>query len=134
MAQQGNKECEHGEPRGSRYCGLCRRGGLTAKVLGQQAAEQSQPEWTNTAWDALRQLALTGRPFTADDLTAIVGLPTGQVAEKRNNAVGALFSKMARTGLIARIGYTTSSRKSGHATTIGVWRGFYQPAEKETLL
>lgn len=124
-------ECEHGEPRGPSACALCRRGFIKAKELGQDRAIATKAEWAETAYEALRKLALTGRPFTADDLIAEVGLPTGAVSDKKNNAVGALFTKVAKTGLITRIGYTTSSRKSGHATTIGVWRGFYAPKEQE---
>lgn len=101
--------------------------------MGQDRAIENKPEWAEVAYKALRELALSGRPFTADDLVELVGLPTGKVTDKKNNAVGALFTKVARTGLITRIGYTQSARKSGHATTIGIWRGFYQPQDRGQL-
>lgn len=112
--------CEHGEPRGSSACPLCRYAGIQAKQEGLSIAESSDAAqvWLDSAIETIKQLARTGRPFTAEDVTDIVGLPGGS-----NKAVGAAMNRVARTGLIYRYGERPASRTTSHRRMLAVWRG-----------
>lgn len=88
----------------------------------RQAREAERVEtWVQAAGRILEQLAATGRPFTADDLIARVGLP--DVGTNRNNAVGAVVSCAARSGLIVRTGYRPSERTATRGRVVAVWQG-----------
>lgn len=85
---------------------------------------EAQPTWTQRAlaW-------ITSQPggarFTSEDLTAALGLPTGEVGQHRNNATGAVMRTAARQGLIRRIGYVESVRKRSHAAVLSRWERTY---------
>ena len=64
---------------------------------------------------------LTGLTVTADTLVQAVGLPAGEIATNHNNAIGALFNRMARQGAIAEVGEVRSSRPSNMGRKITVW-------------
>lgn len=70
------------------------------------------------AWIAAQPI---GSRFTSEDLTADVGLPSGDVGQHRNNAVGAVMRAAARTGLVRRVGYVESVRKRSHAAVLSRW-------------
>lgn len=74
--------------------------------------------WTAIADEELRRLARAGEPFTSDVLVAAVGAP-----DNHHNAIGARINAAARAGLIRKVGFTKSSRETGHARTIAVWEG-----------
>lgn len=98
--------------------------GADAKAAGQELAAGSDRAfaWRTRALDAVRDLASTGLPFTADDVIAAVGLP--DVGPNRNNAVGATFTAAARRGWIVKTGhYRQSRRVLAHARMIAVWVG-----------
>lgn len=79
-------------------------------------------EWRVRALEALDQLADSSRPFIADDLVAIVGLPDKGL--NKNNAVGAVIQGAARRGVIVHTGnYRRSARLSGHARVVAEWIG-----------
>lgn len=119
----GTIPCEHGEPRGSRYCPFCRRAGLDARAAGEQQALDFAPgEWKNRASAALDYLRSLEDPFTADDVIARAGLPRDSKANA-NNAVGALLSGYARRGLIRKVGYTQATRAASHGRVVAVWQG-----------
>lgn len=89
------------------------------KAQGQAQADASQPlAWKNVD-HVIAMLARTGRPFTADDVTAITGdSPTGS-----QGACGARFSHAARRGVIRRIGYVPSRRAAVHMHPVAQWIG-----------
>lgn len=63
-----------------------------------------------------------GRRFTSEDVLAIVGLPTGEVAKDANNAVGAMVNGLAKRGLIRKtITRVPSRRSSSHGAELIVW-------------
>lgn len=98
--------------------------GQAAKDTGLHAAGAADRvwEWRNRALDAIRDLAATGLPFTADEVIAAVGLP--DVGPNRNNAVGAVFSAAAKRGWIVKTGhYRPSRRVLAHARVVAVWVG-----------
>lgn len=99
--------------------------GLAAKDTGTQAALDNAPaEWKDEAYRVIVLLALSGRPFTSEDLTIRVGLPSGEVGTNRNNAVGAVINAAAREGLIKRTGTRRlSQRRASHAAELAEWIG-----------
>ena len=112
--------CEHGEPRGPKACPFCRNAGITAKQEGLALAESSDlvAGWMNYAIEAIKQLARSGQPFTAEDLTDVVGMPGGS-----NKAIGAAMNKVAKTGMIYRVGIAPATRVTSHRRMLAVWRG-----------
>lgn len=128
--------CRHGEPRGPRYCALCRRWltdlrqtytqattGTERREAGEQIAMAAAGSWTLAAHEAMRTLAASGRTFTSEDLTDMVGLPSGDVGTNRNNAVGAVVSWAVRTGLVVAVGQTKSTRARSNAAKLSVYVG-----------
>ena len=115
--------CAHGEPRGFRYCALCRNSGATLKEEGQARALAAAPStWRGRAEKTLTELASNGTTFTADDLIALAGLPRDSETNA-NNAVGALLSGWARSGRIRKVGYASASRAVSHGRVLAVWEG-----------
>lgn len=93
--------------------------GLENRDFGVKRVEANTPEGWKFACDiAIAKLASTLQPFTAEDVRAIAGDPPNH-----HNAMGARFLAAARSGLVAKQGYTTPSRPSRHANAIAVWRG-----------
>lgn len=101
---------------GSRY-------GEQLKLFGMEQALAAAPDWAAQARVVIRVLAMSGQPFTSEDLVEAIGLPRGHVGQHRNNAVGAAFSAAARKGEITRIGYAKADRHTLHAAVISVWIG-----------
>ena len=84
---------------------------------GMERAERGQDAWKAMAWNELVRQSRTGSRITAASITDVVGLPG------RRNAIGALFSKAKRAGLIAEVGFEQATRASRHASRQLVWRG-----------
>lgn len=87
---------------------------------GAARADAAQPEEWKAAVDLeIARLARSGREFTADDVSSVVGdSPTGS-----QGAMGARFLAAAKRGVIVRVGYVKSSRPSVHAHPIAQWKG-----------
>jgi len=68
---------------------------------------------------SFEQAALSfARPFTADDVISLIGLP-----DNHHNAVGAMFSGMAKRGLICKTGrYLPASRVASRARMLAEWK------------
>ena len=94
--------------------------GERRKEAGMGAAERAAvPDgWPELADAELKRLAATGEQFTSDVLVGAVGAP-----ENHYNAIGARINAAARAGIIRKVGFTKSSRETGHARTIAVWEG-----------
>lgn len=58
-----------------------------------------------------------GVDFTADDLRDLVGDPPAH-----GDAMGAVFRKAHRSGLITCSGFTTSTRPDAHGRALRTWR------------
>lgn len=64
----------------------------------------------------------TGYTFTSETVVELIGLPSGEAAANRNNAVGAMMNALARAGYIHKTGNRTKSvRKELHAAEVNVW-------------
>lgn len=95
------------------------------KTAGQQAAADAAPDdWRDAFRAAVKALAASGRPFTSEDVTDRAGLPSGDVATNRNNAVGALMTASARAGVIVKTGRRVpSARATSHGAELTEWKG-----------
>ncbi len=92
-----------------------------AIALGLEAAKAS---WKLAAYDAVETLAASGRYFTADDVTELMGdaLETHDL-----RALGGVLNGARAAGLIRNTGLFWPSQRSGcHATRRGVWVGLQQ--------
>ena len=69
--------------------------------------------------EAIRKLARTGRPFTAEDVRALVGGPLGC----RPPVLGALFLAAAKRGEIEPCGFRQATRPEARRRVLRVWRG-----------
>lgn len=114
-------ECQHGEPKGSDYCAICRYQIRTQQEQKLAAALAAKQEWTDLAACFVMDHVLRGDTVTADTLVAAIGLPAGEIATNHNNAIGALFNRMARQGAIAEVGQVRSTRPSNMGRKISVW-------------
>ena len=87
-------------------------------ALGEGERAAVPDGWPELADAELKRLAATGEQFTSDVLVGAVGAP-----ENHYNAIGARINAAARAGIIRKVGFTKSSRETGHARTIAVWEG-----------
>ena len=79
-------------------------------------------QWQEAAMECLRLLAATGEPFTADEVHALMR-PYG-VHTQSDNAMGAMFNKARREGLIVSDGmYRPSERRDAHRRMVRIWKG-----------
>lgn len=87
---------------------------------GMLIADLVQPEeWRAAVDDQIAALAATGEPFTADDVSAVVGdSPTGS-----QGAMGARFNAAVRRKVIVRVGYVPSRRPTVHLHPVAQWIG-----------
>lgn len=109
--------CEHGAS-APKYCAICRHQGIMGKAEGITIAKESQLNWHNEAVTCIRQMARTGRPFTAEDVVNEIGSPGGS-----GKVIGAAFNTVAKSYMIWRCGERPADRKSSHRRMLAVWRG-----------
>ena len=109
--------CEHGAD-APKYCAICRHQGIMGKAEGITIAKESQLNWHNEAVICIRQMARTGKPFTAEDVVNEIGAPGGS-----GKVIGAAFNTVARSGMIWRCGERPADRKTSHRRMLAVWRG-----------
>ena len=114
-------ECPHGEPKGSEYCAICRYQTRIEQERKLAAALAAKQEWVDAAACFIMTKVLTGYTVTADTLIDAVGLPAGEIATNHNNAIGALFNRMARQGAIVEVDQVRSTRPSNMGRKITVW-------------
>jgi hypothetical protein len=97
---------------------------LEAKEEGMALAltRHGIEDWKDAAREAVIEMPI-GHTFTADDLIAVVGLPSGDAGQNENNAVGAIINGMAKQKLIAKTASrVNATRKGSHARELTVWR------------
>jgi hypothetical protein len=109
--------CEHGAD-APKFCAICRHQGIISKAEGITIAKESQLNWHDEAVICIRQMARTGKPFTAEDVVNEIGAPGGS-----GKVIGAAFNTVARSGMIWRCGERPADRKSSHRRMLAVWRG-----------
>jgi hypothetical protein len=91
----------------------------SARGEGERRAKDalSEYDWNAVAHEAIRELADSREPFTADAVRGRVG--PGPSA----GSLGAALAFEAREGLIACEGFATSRRPARHGGVLRVWRG-----------
>lgn len=92
--------------------------GKKMAAVGMEKAWTAEgEEWKGLAWEVLIELASTGQGFNADDIREKLGEPA------RANAMGALFSKAKRRGIIHVVGFRPMRNRRAHARTTFVYAG-----------
>lgn len=90
--------------------------GVLLRREGVARANDGVDTWWKSCCDAaIVFLAWQGRPFTSDDVTALIPPPD------RPCWVGARFYAARVAGVIRFAGFTTSRRPSRHAGVVRVW-------------
>ncbi len=82
---------------------------------GAQTSLYASDEWATYARDVLEELIELGRPFTVEEITAIIGRPPS------SGAVGGLIRRAAHAGRIRCIGYQPSTRLQARGRILRVW-------------
>lgn len=94
------------------------------KRRGMALALTAHDAWKDRFRETVETLAITGAPFTSEDVLDVVGLPSGTVATNGNNAVGAMMNGMAARGIIEKTSMRWKSRRrTSHARELAVWVG-----------
>ena len=88
---------------------------IAARDQGQAVASDAHPDERARVDAAIRQLAATGREFSANDALPLHNV-TGPV-------VGAAFTAARKAGLIRAVGFTTSAKPGTHAHPVRTWIG-----------
>jgi alkylated DNA nucleotide flippase Atl1 len=94
--------------------------GERRKARGIKRVASKTPTYYQQAFErAVRALASSGRMFTSEAVTALVGQPPNHP-----NAVGAMMNGLASQGVIRKTGnYTKAQRDKRHAGLLAEWEG-----------
>lgn len=108
--------CEHGY-HALQGCTVCApvAPGLAATAHGQAVASNAHPADRAKVEAAVRQLAATGRPFSANDARAIHAVKGG--------VVGAVFTALKNEGVIRACGDEVSTDAGTHGHRLYLWVG-----------
>ncbi len=102
--------CDHGEPKGARYCALCKRDGMSAKIDAiTQVSEHADGTWWAASMRAINHLAKTRDTFTADDVLELVEAQGYRT--KENRAMGGVM-RHAQTKEIIEIIWPFNTHKN----------------------
>lgn len=104
--------CPHGWHIPTQGCVTCAE---NLKERGQAIAEAAHPTERAKVEAAIRQLAASGRPFSANDARKIHGVKGG--------VVGAAFTAMKNAGVIKACGDVTSNEPGTHGHRVYRWIG-----------
>ena len=117
--------CLHGEPKGSRYCALCRHAGIGVELLeGAPGELLGAADWERKAKKVIWAKARSGDRFTSEDITEVIGFPdTTHRPNGRNNRIGALISSVARDYRITIVDEAKARNPQSNGRTIKVWQG-----------
>lgn len=93
----------------------CACAGNTLKFAAQEATLAAHPDERTKVEAAIRKLAATGRPFSANDARKLHGLKGG--------VVGATFTSLRKRGVIRAVGDETSTDAGTHGHRLYLWIG-----------
>lgn len=98
------------------------QGDLLAELAVADVEANADDTWLREARDALTQLIRAGRPFTTDDVWAVLDA-RGVPAPREPRAMGAVTRAAAREERMVKTReYVNSTRPGCHARPIPVWR------------
>lgn len=114
LASLANRDgrCAHGFHVPTQGCTDC---GVALKFAGQSIASAAHPGDRAAVDAAIRELAATRRPFSANDARALHGVKGG--------VVGAAFTAAHKAGLIRPCGDETSTDAGTHGHRLFRWTG-----------
>ena len=116
--------CLHGEPRGMRYCALCRGAGTRGEARTSSPAPVAGMDWQTAAKNAIWELAGSGKPFTSEDVTDLVGLPDAtHKPNGANNSVGLLLQSVSKRFGLRRVDMTKARNPQSNGRLLTVWQG-----------
>lgn len=107
--------CAHGFDVKTQHPFLCACPGLAAKAKGQAIATAAHPSDRAKVEAAVRKLAATGQPFSANDARALHNV--------RGGVVGATFTALKNEGVIRACGDETSTSETTHGHRLFQWVG-----------
>jgi len=91
--------------------------GEALRDAGAKAVLDRNAAWAEKADRCMKLMAVCGYDFTAEDVTAEIGQPP------HPNAMGGVFLRASRKGLIVPVGVKRATRDARHASMLRVWRG-----------
>lgn len=86
---------------------------LEARDRGMSLASAAHPDEASKVAAAIRRLAATGRPFSANDARSLHGVKGG--------VVGATFTALRKEGVIKPVGDEVSTDRGTHGHRIYLW-------------
>lgn len=89
--------------------------GIALKAEGQQRALDAHPDDRARVEAAIRRLAATGKPFSANDARSLHGV--------RGGVVGATFTALCKAEVIRPIGDEVSTDRGTHGKTVAIYIG-----------
>lgn len=95
-----------------------------AKREGQERAEEHavSSSYARVFMRALKACALSGQPFTSEEVRQVAGEPT--VYGAHPSSVGALMTSAGKKGYIEQTGdYRKATSKRSHAAMLALWVG-----------
>ena len=98
--------------------------GVELKEQGTEAALQHADKvhmnWSDFALALLESFARGRAPFTAEDFRKHF---TGVLPDPPScNAIGAMFSRAAKAGILQHSGYTLAQRRAARSRVLRVWQ------------
>lgn len=114
LARQHDR-CRHGFDLRTQHPDLCACKGERLRDVGQAIATAAHPDDRAKVEAAIRRLAATGRPFSANDARQIHGIKGG--------VVGAAFTALHKAGVIQPVGDERSTEAGTHGHRIFKWQG-----------
>jgi hypothetical protein len=89
----------------------------------EQADRGAREAWREAAFDALKDVVMQGRRFTADDVWRRLGATDPELASREPRAMGAVLMRGKRAGLCEPTAdFLISDRPSNHRRPERVWR------------
>lgn len=95
------------------------------------ADQNADDEWKKAAYTCIRQCVLRHTEFTSDDVIEMLEKEWAQVTTHNLSALGGLFQKAQRVGLIENTGRMEYTRLPQRHRKITVWRSIPQTSHTE---
>lgn len=114
-------ECPHGYPETELHrCAFCKRNVSLDRKISVLGAH----DWERAAKKVIWEWARSGRQFTAEDVTDIVGVPdVTHRPNGRNNRIGILFNTLVKPYGLRHVDLAKARNPQANGRTIKVWQG-----------
>ena len=105
----------HLASQGRLHVGGCLPTARREAVAGMARASSAHPTESQLVESAVRRLAASGKPFSANDAREIHGV--------RGGVVGATFNALRAEGVIRAVGSEGSNDRGTHGKAVALWIG-----------